>query len=90
VPDAGLDIDSYQVSTDYMCAGDAARVVESEKRNFAVEDEERFGFGRIEVAVRGDVGAFDHHVEEAVWIIFHAGVKIVIGSEAGGLAGAFD
>jgi hypothetical protein len=42
------------------------------------------------VAVRGDVGAFDHHVEEAVGIVFHAGVEVVIGSEARGLAGAFD
>ena len=90
VPYAGLYIDPDQVLSDNMCRDYPAAIVKGEECHFAEENKERLRFRWIKMAVRGDVRALDHHIQKAMRIIFHGGVKIVIDSKAGRLAGALN
>jgi hypothetical protein len=90
VPDAGLNINPDRIASQRYSADDLPGVVESEERQFTLQHDKRLGLRRIAVPMRRDVRALDHHIQESVGVIFHAGMEIVIDPQARGLARAFD
>jgi hypothetical protein len=70
--------------------GDLPGVVEREKRQFALQHQERLRLRRIAVPVGCDVRAPDHHVQESMRVVLNAGMEIVVGPKARRLARALD
>jgi hypothetical protein len=62
MPDARLDVYSDRIPAQDIYALDLARIVKRKECQFTAEDEERLRFRRIAMAVRGNVGSFQHHV----------------------------
>ena len=88
VPDAGLSIDPDRIAVQDVRAGDLPGVVEREEGQFALKHDERFGLRGIAVPMRRDIRAPDHHVEEAMGVVVHAGMEVVVGAKARRLARA--
>jgi hypothetical protein len=90
VPDAGLNINPDRIASQRYSADDLPGVVESEERQFTLQHDKRLGLRRIAVPMRRDLRTLDHHVQEPMGVIFHAGMEIMFHAEARGLACAFD
>jgi hypothetical protein len=68
VPDARLNIDAKRISAQDVGAGDLARVVEREERQFALKHQKGFRLRRIAVPMGRDVRTLDHHIEESMGV----------------------
>jgi hypothetical protein len=86
MPDARLDIDSVCIAAKNVNAGDLPSIIEDEECQFTLKHQERLGLGRITVTVGCDVGATDHHAQEPMRVIVHAGMEVVIGAQPRRLA----
>ena len=90
VPDAGLNVDAKRIAAQGVGAGDLPCVIEGEKCQLALQHQERLRLRRVAVPMRGDVRTLDHHIEESMGVVLHAGVEIVVGPQARRLARALN
>ena len=78
--DISEQIDAHGRAAERLNGVDCAVLVKSEDRRAALQHEKGFGLGRIAVTMRGDIGPFQHHVQETVRVVLGAGVEVVIGA----------
>jgi len=78
MPHARLDIDSDWIPAQNVYFCDLARIVKREECQFTAKHQERLRFRRIAMAMRSDVGSFQHHVQKAMRIVVHADVEVMI------------
>jgi len=90
VPDARWNVDTCGIASQNVRGGDSSGVVECEECELTVKDQKGFRLGRIAVPMGRNVRAPDHHVQEPVRVLVHAGVKIMVHPQPGSLARAFD
>ena len=60
-----------------------ALFIKDQESDFSLQHEERFGFRRLRVPVRGEIGSPAHHVQEAVQVGIHRGMEIVVHPSTG-------
>ena len=57
-------------------------VIEDKDRHLPVQNQERFGLGRLQMAMRSNIGAPHHHIQEAMRIVLHGRMEVVIDAKS--------